>query len=121
MRRSMIVVIAMLASACLTGEIEGEPCAVDKDCLGTQECTRTQEEQALDLDGLCLPKKSDCKEGQQLGCACDPLDFEADCSSFAVPARDGYPEMMCDETAFVCVVVPTEEQMTMPTAEESST
>jgi hypothetical protein len=122
MRRIGLVAFATLMfSACLASELEGQPCAVDKDCWNTQQCTRTPQEEALDLDGLCLPKKTGCQEGQQLGCACDPADFEADCSTFAAPDRDGYPEMMCDMTMLVCVAVPTEEQMTMPAAEESST
>lgn len=120
--RTILITIALLGGACtLAEELEGQPCAVKADCWSTQHCARTPQETALDLDGLCLPKKTDCEAGQQLGCACDPADFEADCSSYAAPDRDGYPEMMCDMTMLACVAVPTEDQTTMPAAEESST
>lgn len=118
MRAAISIVIVLLSGCTLAEQLEGQPCAVAEDCWGTQACVRTPEEAALDLDGLCLPKNTACEKGQQLGCTCDPVDFQADCSSFAAPERDEYPEMMCDMTALVCVAVPTD-----PTTatEESST
>jgi|LNFM01.2.fsa_nt_gb hypothetical protein len=124
MRRTIMLTIATLLAACpLADELEGEPCAVDEDCWVAQECTRTPQEEALQLDGLCLPKKRDCEQGMQLGCACDPNDYTADCSRFVTPDREGYPEMVCDPMVLQCVALPadTATETTMTTTEGSTT
>lgn len=122
MRAVITITIAALLGGCAIAEqLEGEPCAVEEDCFGTQHCARTPEEDALALDGLCLPKKRDCEKGQQLGCACDPADFDADCSSFFAPTREGYPDMMCDATLLVCVAIPTETATETATETDTTT
>jgi hypothetical protein len=92
-------------------ETDGEPCSVDDDCSRKQSCLRTDAERGLGLPGVCSTK-SDCIHGQQLGCACTPEVYEADCIIPALPLYEGYPEMECDATTLVCVVPTVDEEET---------
>ena len=101
-----------LVTACgdLEGELEGEPCTVAKDCWHTQECSRTAQEEALALPGVCQPRGTDCVEGAQLGCGCNPADpaISYCASTVALVPPATYPAMVCDPTLLVCVVAPPE-------------
>lgn len=114
MRRSIslraLVVLGVLAGCDLSEQLENQPCGVAKDCWHTQECARTPEEAQLGLPGLCLPKGTGCILGQQLGCGCEPDDYETDCTLSAAPIEVGYPEMVCDEARRQCVVKPEKEE-----------
>lgn len=101
--------LGLFAGACdLEAELEREPCEVDDDCWHTQHCARTLEEEQLGQSGMCLPEGEGCAFGAQLGCGCNPEDFEADCSAFDVVRADTYPVMTCEPERLVCVVM-TEE------------
>lgn len=108
MRRTCFIhaalVFAALAGCSLADELDGEPCAVAKDCWHTQECGRTSEEEQLELPGVCVSRGTGCVPGRQLGCACDPLDYDKDCLMAALPVAIDYPAMICDEVRRVCVL-----------------
>lgn len=102
-----------LVGGCKVGDqledtLEGEPCAVEKDCWGSQECTQTIDEAMLGLAGMCQPEGTGCVTGQQLGCDCVPTDPAINCASYAgsYALQPPYPTMMCDPKSLVCVVAP---------------
>jgi hypothetical protein len=106
--RSMLALLAVTGCN-LSEQLAGEPCAVAEDCWRTQECARTAEEAALELPGMCLPEGTGCVRGQQLGCACDPMDYEADCGIAAAKIEVEYPNMICDPDRRICVLEQDEE------------
>jgi len=108
-----LVALVALVAGCSVGkqledQLEGEPCTVEKDCWSTQDCTRTVDEESLDLAGTCQPEGTGCVIGRQLGCDCDPLDPSLNCSSSVYPAalQATYPTMICDPKINICVVAP---------------
>jgi hypothetical protein len=109
---SMCVLASGVLAGCdLADALEGEPCAVPKDCWRTQECARTADEVALDLPGLCMPKGTGCIFGEQLGCGCDPYDSALNCT-YSAAGVEGleYPKMVCDTVQLVCLVEPAESE-----------
>ena len=104
MRLAAIILAAGLTDSCdLSDDLEGEPCAVQRDCWHEQECARTDAERELDLPGICAEKGTGCTPGQQLGCACVPDEPDMDCSFTIVPTEMEYPDMTCDPSTRVCV------------------
>lgn len=102
-----------LVGACKVGDqlevtLEAQPCAVEKDCWHTQECTQTIDEAMLGLPGMCQPEGTGCVTGQQLGCDCNPTDPAINCAYYAgaVTLPPTYPAMVCDPKILVCVVAP---------------
>ncbi len=102
-----------LVGGCKVGDqledtLEGEPCAVEKDCWSSQECTQTIDEAMLGLAGMCQPEGTGCVTGQQLGCDCNPVDPVINCTIYAgaTALQATYPKMVCDPKILVCVAAP---------------
>lgn len=109
-RVGTLAMLAMLVAACdQSGTTEGQPCDVDKDCWHKQECARTDAERTADLPGVCEDEGTGCLAGQQLGCACDPMDSSLDCSFPAVPSAIEYPDMTCEPMQRICVLASVAE------------